>query len=112
MTMIGESTYQAARAVAVTVENHFAKHLAEAHQRGEQDLAPKPPAKVIEAMIDVAFWTSLRREEGYSPKISLAFLSPGQAGQSLLLEQQLPLTAGTLTKLSPGVERPGIHLGV
>ncbi len=109
---IPQSTYQAARTVAPTVENHFAHQLAQARQRGEPDLAPEPPAQVIEAIIDAAFWTSLRREEGRSPKISLAFLPPEQAGQPLLFEQRLPLTPSILIKLAPGVERPGIHLGV
>ena len=35
--------------------------------------------QAIEAITDAAFWASLRREEGYSPKISLAFLPPEQA---------------------------------
>ena len=35
--------------------------------------------EAIEAMIDAAFWASLRREEGYVPKISLA-LSAARAG--------------------------------
>ncbi len=110
--MISQATYQAAHAVASTVENHFAQKIEAAQQRGEQDLATAPPARVIEAMIDVAFWASLRREEGRPPKISLAFLPPGQAAQSFLLEHRLALTASTLTKLAPGVERAGIHLGV
>lgn len=107
-----ESTYRAARMVAAIVENHFAQQLAEARQRGDQNLAPAPSAEVIEATIDAAFWASLRREEGYSPKISLAFLPPWQAGQPLLFEQRLPINPDILIKLSPGVERPGTHLGV
>ena len=63
-------------------------------------------------IIDAAFWASLRREEGYSPKISLAFLPPDRAGQSLMFEQPLPLTPAALARLAPAVERPGIHLGV
>ncbi|MBC7922115.1 MAG: hypothetical protein H7Z75_13625 [Ferruginibacter sp.] len=106
-----EPTYQAARAVAATVENHFAHHLAQARARGEQNLAPPPPARVIEAITDVTFWASLRREEGHFPKISLAFLPPGPVG-SLRFEQRLPLTPVILAKLAPAVERPGIHLGV
>jgi hypothetical protein len=105
-------TYHAARAVAATVEAHFARQLAAAHQRGEPDLAPAPDALAIEAIIDAAFWASLRREEGHSPKISLAFLSPAQAGQPLLFERRLALIPSVLTKLGPAVERPGIHLGV
>jgi hypothetical protein len=105
-------TYQAARAVAATVASHFARQLAAAGQCGEQELAPAPEAQVIEAIIDAAFWASLRREEGHSPKISLAFLPPEQAGQPLIFERRLALTPSVLTKLGPAVERPGIHLGV
>ena len=110
--MSRKPTYQAARAVAATVESHFAHHLAAARQRGEQELAPAPEASAIEAIIDAAFWASLRREEGRSPKISLAFLPPAQAGQPLLFERRLELLPSVLTKLGPAVERPGIHLGV
>jgi hypothetical protein len=60
----------------------------------------------------VAFWASLRREEGRSPKISLAYLPPEQAGEPLTFGRALPLEAGVLTRLAPAVERPGIHLGV
>src|SRR5712692_1583354 len=111
-SMIREPAYQAARAVAATVEAHFAHHLAAARRRGEQELAPEPNAQTIEAIIDATFWASLRREEGQSPKISLAFVPPEQAGQPLVFEQALPLNSGVLTKLAPAVERPGIHLGV
>jgi hypothetical protein len=107
-----EPTYQAARAVAATVEAHFARHLAAARKRGEEELAPEPDAQTIETIIDAAFWASLRREEGLSPKISLAFVSPEQAGQPLIFERSLPLIPSVLTKLAPAVERPGIHLGV
>ncbi|CAN5851324.1 hypothetical protein BH20GEM3_BH20GEM3_06150 [soil metagenome] len=104
--------YPAARAVAATGEAHFAHHLASARKRGQQDLAPQPDASVIEAIIDAAFWASLRREESYAPKISLALLPPEQAGQRLMLERRLPLAPDVLTRVAPAVERPGIHLGV
>jgi hypothetical protein len=110
--MIRKTTYAAARTVAPAIEIHFAQHQAEARQRGELNLAPVPSVKLIEALIDVAFWASLRKEEGQSPRISLAFLPPQQAGSPLLFAQRLPLTAHNLTKLGPGVERAGIHLGV
>ena len=106
------AAYHAARAVAETVQTHFARHNAAARGQGQQELAPQPDARVIEAIIDAAFWASLRREEGYSPKISLAFLPPEQAGQPLRFEQPLPLTPAALSRLAPAVERPGIHLGV
>jgi len=110
--MSREPTYQAARAVAKTVEAHFARHIAAARERGEKDLAKEPKAQTIEAIVDATFWASLRREEGNSPKVSLAFLPPAQAEQPLIFERPLPLTPHDLTKLAPAVERPGIHLGV
>src|SRR3989454_2681924 len=110
--MVRDPTYQAARAVAAMIEAHFARHLAEARQRDERELAHAPDAQAIETIIDATFWASFRPEEGRFPKISLAFLPPEQAGQPLMLEDRLPLTPAVLTKLAPAVERPGIHLGV
>lgn len=108
-----EPSYPAARIVAVTVEEHFARYFATAtHRQDRQKLARHPDAQVIEAIIDAAFWSSLRREEGFSPKISLAFLPPEDAGQPLRFERHLPLTPSTLSRLAPAVERPGIHLGI
>lgn len=110
--MIDRATYQAAKIVAPTIEAHFAKHLAEASAKGEIDLAPQPPARVIEAILDAAFWSSLRKEEGHSPKISIAFLPPEQASKPILFTHKLPLNPSALTKMAPGVERGGIHIGV
>src|SRR5438132_10507744 len=107
-----EPTYHAARAVAGIVEEHFARHLAEARQRDERELAHAPDAQAIETIIDATFWASFRPEEGRFPKISLAFLSAEQATNALRFEDRLPLTPAILTKLAPAVERPGIHLGV
>lgn len=107
-----EPTYLAARTVATAVEEHFARHFADARSRGESELAPAPDADVIEAIIDATFWASFRPEEGRFPKISLAFLPPEQAGQPLIFENRLAVTSDTLTKLAPAVERPGVHLGV
>jgi hypothetical protein len=112
MELVYKSTYQAASEVAGTIEEHFRKHLAAAKASGEQDLAHMPNANIIENMIDVAFWASLGREEGNTTKISLAFLQPCQAGKPLLFEQRLPLSVKVLTKLAPGVERAGVHVGV
>jgi len=110
--MTRPTTYQASRAVAATIEAHFARHLAKARARGERQLAPAPGARAIEAMIDATFWASLRPEEGRFPKISLAFMPPELAGQPLMFEHPLPLEPGILTKLAPAVERPAIHLGI
>lgn len=110
--MINRATYQAAKIVAPLIEEHFATLLEEASAAGEVDLAPQPPARVIEAIVDVAFWVSLRKEEGHSAKISLAFLPPEQSGKALLFKHTLPLNPNFLTKIAPGVERSGVYLGV
>ncbi|PKV76066.1 putative sensor domain DACNV-containing protein [Pontibacter ramchanderi] len=110
--MIGKSTYKAAREVAHIVEDHFSRQIDAAKAQNSTHLATAPPARIIETMIDAAFWASLRREEGQSPKISLAFLQPEQSEQPLLFEHRLTLSPAVLTKIGPGVERPGIHLGV
>ena len=105
-------SYPAARGVAPKVHEHFARYFAEARQRGDDRLAAVPDTTAIETMVDAAFWASLRREESYVPKISLAFLTPDQTEHPLIFERPLPLDAATLVKLAPAVERPGIHLGV
>lgn len=104
--------YPAAHLVAARIEEYFASHLATTLQHRPQMLAPQPYAATIEAIIDAAFWASLRHEEGYSAKISLAFLPPEQAGEPLTFERPLPMTPSVLSRLAPAVERPGIHLGI
>jgi hypothetical protein len=98
--------------VATKIEAHLLRHLEVARQLGEEELACVPSVSVIESVIDIAFWASLRREEGHPPKISLAFLPPEQAAKPLIFENKLRLTPHYLTKLAPAVEQPGIHLGV
>ena len=103
--------YPAARVVAPKVHAHFAQHAEEAQRRGAI-VAAVPDADVIEALIDAAFWASLRREETYVPKISLAFASPADSVHPLLFDRPLSLGPAALVKVAPAVERPGIHLGV
>jgi hypothetical protein len=104
--------YPAARAVATKVQTHFARHVTEARETGEPNLADLPDAATIEALIEAAFWASLRREETYIPRISLALLGPAQARDPMTFERALPLEPGTLARVAPAVERAGIHLGV
>jgi hypothetical protein len=94
------------------MEAHFARLLAAEHRSPILRQASPPDAEAIEAIIDAAFWASLRREEGYVPKISLALLSPEQAVHPLIFERALALKPGALVQVAPAVERPGIHLGV
>lgn len=104
--------YAAARTIAPKLHAYFARHRAEAMERGERHLAALPDEETIEAVIDAAFWASLRREEGFEPRISLAVVSPEETPHPLILERPLRLAPGALTRVAPAVERPGIHLGV
>lgn len=106
--------YSVARIVAPTVAEHLQIHRAalpplESAQPPHELL---PTADQIEALIDTAFWASVRREEGYVPKISLAFLRPLPEVSPLTFADPLPLEPSALTRLAAAVEQPGIHLGV
>ncbi|HWW86986.1 MAG TPA: hypothetical protein VNZ26_25495, partial [Vicinamibacterales bacterium] len=105
-------TYPVARAVAPRLHAHFAKHVSDAHARGQLNVASVPDVLAIEAMIEAAFWCSLRREEGYLPRISLAFVDPSQTTHPLVFAHPLPLHPTALSRVAPAVERSGIHLSV
>ena len=98
-----EAAYPAARIVSPLVHAYFARQRAEAHANGNGRLAPLPDIGAIQAVVDAAFWASLRREESFVPKISLAFLSPEDTKNPLLLERPLALNPGLLTKVAPAV---------
>src|SRR5215471_5701125 len=95
--------YPARRAVAERVCEHFVRHM---------DGSPRvPEVRAIEALIDAGFWTSLRREEGYVPIVSLALVDPDETLHPLKFAHRLPLAPSALARVAPAVERPGIHLG-
>ena len=107
-----EAAYPAARIVSPRVHAYFTRQRAETRATGNGRVATLPDTATIQAIVDAAFWASLRREEGFIPKVSLAFLSPEESDSALLFERPLPLDPSLLTKVAPAVERPGIHLGV
>ncbi len=109
MTLPG---YPAAKTAAKLVHPHFVDAVAASGRNGSGPVAVVPDPGTIQAIIDVAFWGSLRREEGYAPRISLAFVGPEQVVRSMRFERPLPLQPHSLTRIAPAVERPGIHLGV
>ena len=111
---MNEGAYAVARLVAPRIHAHFSSHqqLDVRPGAGGVGVVTIPDVATIEAMIDTLFWASLRREEAYVPKISLAFLTPADTDHPLVLERPLPLDAAVLARVSPAVERPGIHLGV
>ena len=107
-----QPTYPAARVAAPRIRDHFARHRSTLAPEQRGSSAPAPDTAAIEAITEAAFWASLRREEGYVPRISLAFVAPEMVTSPLKFERPLPLAAQPLTRLAPAVERPGIHLGV
>ena len=112
MNFVSHSTlYPAATLVAAKLESYFAG-CAESPSPNEQEPARILDRETIEQMINTAFWASLQREEGYSSKLSLAFLPAQQPWLTMRFAEPLPLVPNALIKLSPGVKFSGGHLGV
>ena len=109
--MSSDPGYPAARRLAPLLEEHFARHRA-AGLSVPGPATAVPRAAVIERIIDAAFWASLRREEGYVPKISIALVPLETARHALVFERPIPLSSSALVRIAPAVERAGIHLGV
>jgi hypothetical protein len=99
---MSEPAYAPAFAAADVVREFFARQSA--------PLAPSP--HTVSAVVNAAFWASLRREEGRSPRVSVAMVPPAMTGQPMTFERSLPLDPDVLVRLAPAVEGPGIHLGV
>jgi hypothetical protein len=104
--------YPVARLVAPTVHAHFERHIEGGRRQGLEPVASVPDVAAIEELVGAAFWASLRREEGYVPRISLAWLTPGEVAHPMILADPLPLDPAMLARVAPAVERAGIHLGV
>ena len=103
--------YGVAHTAAASVHAHFARHVDPVAGLMIQNGLPLPDRETMEGVLDAVFWASLRREEGYVPKLSLALLPPDAIPNAMRFERPLPLTPTWLTRLAPAVERPGIHLG-
>jgi hypothetical protein len=110
LQLLPSPRYAAAREAAPDIAAHFQRSRNAAHTHPDVDLSTLTDD--IESLIDAAFWASLRREEGYVPRISLALVSPERAGHPLHFARPLALNTVSLVRVSPAVERPGIHLGV
>src|SRR5258705_1434228 len=104
--------YSLAPSAAETVSAFYARHAPPGGGHDDDARALSPDASAIVAMVDAAFWVSLRRQEGRPSLISLAFVPPERAGRSLRLATSLSIAPESLAHLAPAVERPGIHLGV
>ena len=102
--------YPAARLVAPKVRAHFERIAAATPDAARR--SAMPDEAIVEAMVDAAFWTSLRREESYVPRVSLALVPPYDTVDPLIFERPLPLAPTVLARVAPAVERPSLHLGV
>lgn len=104
--------FPGAQEIARRVVAHLAMQMAKAHASGLNDIATLPAVIDLEYVIDSAFWASLRHEEGYSPRISLALAPSSRCEKPLHFARAVELSPTALARLAPAVERPGIHLGV
>jgi hypothetical protein len=106
-----QPTYAGAQLAAARVHLYLEAYSVPA-QLSTERTATIPDSATLAALIDAAFWTSLRREEGYIPRVSLAFVAPNQVNDAVAFATSLSLEPKDLTKLAAAVERAGLHLGV
>jgi hypothetical protein len=104
--------YPRGRLAAQKAHEYFSRYRDQIPDTSRERIASVPSADVIEAVIDAAFWASLRRQEGYVPRLSLAILDPEQARQPLWFANGFPPTPDNLAKVSPAGVRPGLHIAV
>jgi hypothetical protein len=103
-----DPTYAAARLAADRIHQFFERNplpLSEC-------LATLPDRDTLTTLIDTAFWTSLRREETFTPRITIAFAGPHQVSKPISFATPLALIPTDLTRMAAAVERAGIHLCV
>ena len=101
-------TYAAAQLAAERIYRQLAAHPVPPTEHA----SALPDSATLAALIDAAFWASLRREEGSIPRISFAFVAPGRVEDAIAFAHSFSLDPKDLAKLSGAVERPGLHLGV
>ena len=111
-TVMNGPAYPRGRLAAQKAHEYFSRYREQLPDTSRECIASVPSADVIEAVIDAAFWASLRRQEGYMPRLSLAILDPEQARQPLWFANGFPLTPDSLAKVSPAGVRPGLHIAV
>ena len=88
---MAESRYPSAREVAPRIRQRFVAFRTIAAAAGSSVMPSAPSDEDIEAIVDAAFWASLRREEDYLPRISLALLPPDRAKTRSPSSTPLPL---------------------
>src|SRR5262245_18730054 len=108
---MSEPRYPAARVAGRLIHDQFV-HYISSQTAGNRPSFAAPDPGTIERILDNAFWASIRRDENYVPRLSLAFVPPAAAGQALVFETGLPLTPTMLVRVSSAVDRSGNHLAV
>ncbi|MEO5924194.1 MAG: putative sensor domain DACNV-containing protein [Bryobacteraceae bacterium] len=103
-----QPTYAAAQRAADRIHDYFRRN----PLAPSECLATLPDPATLASLIDTAFWTSLRREETFTPRITLAYAGPHQVSKPISFATPLPLIPTDLTKMAAAVERAGIHLCV
>ncbi len=73
-------------------------------------LATLPDPATLASLIDIAFWTSLRREENFTPRITIAYAGPQQVTKPISFATPFSLVPSDLTRIAAAVDRAGIHL--
>ena len=81
-------TYASAQLAADRILRYFATQSVLPRFSAEH-AATLPDSAALAALIDAAFWTSLRREEGYIPRVSLAFVAREQVDDGLTFATSL-----------------------
>src|SRR6185295_14437380 len=115
-TVMNEPGHRPGRVVAKNaaskIHKYFIRHWQQMRELSRDTVASVASAEAIETVIDAAFRVSLRREEGYIPRLSFAILAPQDAVRPLVFEEALPLTPGSLARVSPAVARSRLHVAV
>jgi hypothetical protein len=99
--------------IVAQVSTYFERlHAGVRPREGKRNGAEPPPRDAVARMLNAAFWASLRREEGWPTRLSLAYFAQSAVEDAFAFERPLTLGPKSLSKVAPAVERPGIHLGV
>jgi hypothetical protein len=110
--VMNDPAYPPGRVVAKKAHEYFTRQREQMLETRLAPLAPVASAETIETVIGAAFRASLRREETYVPRLSLAILAQEEAVQPLVFDEPLRLTPGSLARVSPAVARSGLHVAV
>ena len=105
-----QPTYAAAHLAVDRIYSHLAT-LSVLAQFSAEHAATLPDAATLAALIDSAFWTSLRREEGYVPRISLAFVAPELRVHPRLGRKEDSAPSGR-SRSAPGLRMEAVEQGM